>query len=159
MLISENFMEARAALSCPGVTSLPSNQTPVKVDIAAVTSVTGPAPTSIPSGCLYCLVYFLIIECDWILPWLVKLFCSSYFCDYRVTSLPSNQTPVKMDIALVTSVNGPAPTSFPSGCLYCLVCFLIIKCDWILAWLVKLFCLVFFSSEAPHKREKDITFK
>ena len=57
-------MEARAALSCPGVTSLPSNQTPVKVDIAAVTSVTGPAPTSIPSGCLYCLVYFLIIECD-----------------------------------------------------------------------------------------------
>ncbi|KAJ6431887.1 hypothetical protein OIU84_019210 [Salix udensis] len=49
VLISENFMEARAALSCPGVTSLPSNQTPVKVDIASVTSVTGPAPTSIPS--------------------------------------------------------------------------------------------------------------
>ncbi|XP_052312388.1 mediator of RNA polymerase II transcription subunit 25 isoform X2 [Populus trichocarpa] len=49
VLISENFMEARAALSLPGVTSLTSNQTPVKVDIASVTSVTGPAPTSIPS--------------------------------------------------------------------------------------------------------------
>ncbi|XP_061976172.1 mediator of RNA polymerase II transcription subunit 25-like isoform X2 [Populus nigra] len=49
VLISENFMEARAALSLPGVTSLTSNQTPVKVDIASVTSVTGPAPTSILS--------------------------------------------------------------------------------------------------------------
>ncbi|KAJ6982231.1 hypothetical protein NC653_025365 [Populus alba x Populus x berolinensis] len=49
VLISENFMEARAALSLPGVTSLTSNQTPVKVDIASVTSVTGPAPTSITS--------------------------------------------------------------------------------------------------------------
>ncbi|KAG6757798.1 hypothetical protein POTOM_038123 [Populus tomentosa] len=52
VLISENFMEARAALSLPGVTSLTSNQTPVKVDIASVTSVTGPAPTSIPSDLL-----------------------------------------------------------------------------------------------------------
>ncbi|CAK7326531.1 unnamed protein product [Dovyalis caffra] len=49
VLISENFMEARAALSRPGVTSFPSNQTPVKVDVASVTSVTGPPPTSIPS--------------------------------------------------------------------------------------------------------------
>uniref|UniRef100_A0A2K1ZFR8 Mediator of RNA polymerase II transcription subunit 25 n=1 Tax=Populus trichocarpa TaxID=3694 RepID=A0A2K1ZFR8_POPTR len=49
VLISENFMEARAALSRPGATSLPSNQTPVKVDIASVTSVTGPLPASIPS--------------------------------------------------------------------------------------------------------------
>jgi len=57
-------MEARAALSLPGVTSLTSNQTPVKVDIASVTSVTGLAPTSIPSGCSCCLVCFFIIECD-----------------------------------------------------------------------------------------------
>ncbi|TXG56803.1 hypothetical protein EZV62_018116 [Acer yangbiense] len=52
LLISENFMEARAALSRPGVTSLASNQNPVKMDIAPVASVTGPAQTSIPSGYL-----------------------------------------------------------------------------------------------------------
>ncbi|XP_062159533.1 mediator of RNA polymerase II transcription subunit 25 isoform X2 [Alnus glutinosa] len=49
VLISENFMEARAALSRSGITSLPSNQSPVKVDMASVPSVTGPPPTSIPS--------------------------------------------------------------------------------------------------------------
>ncbi|KAH7569865.1 hypothetical protein JRO89_XS05G0010000 [Xanthoceras sorbifolium] len=49
ILISENFMEARAALSRSGVASLPSNQNPVKMDIAPVASVTGPAQTSIPS--------------------------------------------------------------------------------------------------------------
>ncbi|KAG5240373.1 mediator of RNA polymerase II transcription [Salix suchowensis] len=49
VLISENFMEARSALSRLGVTSLPSNQTPVKADIALVTSVTGPPPASISS--------------------------------------------------------------------------------------------------------------
>ncbi|KAH9707512.1 Mediator of RNA polymerase II transcription subunit 25 [Citrus sinensis] len=49
VLISENFMEARAALSRPGVANLAPNQNPVKMDIAPVTSVTGPAPTSIPS--------------------------------------------------------------------------------------------------------------
>ncbi|KAB5568300.1 hypothetical protein DKX38_002093 [Salix brachista] len=49
VLISENFMEARAALSRLGVTSLPSNQTPVKADITLVTSVTGPPPTSMSS--------------------------------------------------------------------------------------------------------------
>ncbi|KAJ0094886.1 hypothetical protein Patl1_16486 [Pistacia atlantica] len=52
ILISENFMEARAALSRSGVTNLASNQNPVKMDMAPVTSVTGPSPTSIPSGCL-----------------------------------------------------------------------------------------------------------
>ncbi|XP_031249670.1 mediator of RNA polymerase II transcription subunit 25 isoform X2 [Pistacia vera] len=49
ILISENFMEARAALSRSGVTNLGSNQNPVKMDMAPVTSVTGPSPTSIPS--------------------------------------------------------------------------------------------------------------
>lgn len=53
VLISENFMEARAALSRPGVANLAPNQNPVKMDIAPVTSVTGPAPTSIPSGFLF----------------------------------------------------------------------------------------------------------
>lgn len=43
-------MEARAALSRPGVASLPSNQTAIKMDIASVTSVTGPPTTSIPAG-------------------------------------------------------------------------------------------------------------
>ncbi|KAK9276529.1 hypothetical protein L1049_006063 [Liquidambar formosana] len=47
VLISENFMEARAALSRPGITSLTSNQSPVKMDI--VPPVSGPPPTSIPS--------------------------------------------------------------------------------------------------------------
>ncbi|EOY02124.1 Phytochrome and flowering time regulatory protein isoform 2 [Theobroma cacao] len=41
VLISENFMEGRAALSRPGVPSLASNQSPVKMDMASVTSVNG----------------------------------------------------------------------------------------------------------------------
>ncbi|XP_021299586.1 mediator of RNA polymerase II transcription subunit 25 isoform X3 [Herrania umbratica] len=49
VLISENFMEGRAALSRPGVPSLTPNQSPVKMDMASVTSVTGPPPTSVPS--------------------------------------------------------------------------------------------------------------
>ncbi|KAM0961403.1 hypothetical protein ACFX15_020236 [Malus domestica] len=49
VLISENFMEARATLSRPGITTLHSNQSPVKMDIAPVASVTGPPPTSMPS--------------------------------------------------------------------------------------------------------------
>ncbi|XWS23274.1 hypothetical protein CRYUN_Cryun29cG0107300 [Craigia yunnanensis] len=49
VLISENFMEGRAALSHPGIPSLASNQSPVKMDMASVTSVTGPPPTSVPS--------------------------------------------------------------------------------------------------------------
>ncbi|EXB38291.1 hypothetical protein L484_013924 [Morus notabilis] len=46
VLLSENFLEARAALRVP---SLPSNQSPVKMDMASVPSVTGPPPTSMPS--------------------------------------------------------------------------------------------------------------
>uniref|UniRef100_A0A5B7AVZ0 Mediator of RNA polymerase II transcription subunit 25 n=1 Tax=Davidia involucrata TaxID=16924 RepID=A0A5B7AVZ0_DAVIN len=49
VLISENFMEARAALSRPGVTSFASNQSPVKMDIATVPPVSGPPSTSITS--------------------------------------------------------------------------------------------------------------
>ncbi|XVF86048.1 hypothetical protein PTKIN_Ptkin17bG0169300 [Pterospermum kingtungense] len=49
VLISENFMEGRAALSRPGVPTLASNQSPVKMDMASVTAVTGPPPTSVPS--------------------------------------------------------------------------------------------------------------
>ena len=45
-------MEARAALSRSGITSLPSSQSSVKVDMTPVTSVAGPPPTSIQSGCL-----------------------------------------------------------------------------------------------------------
>lgn len=50
VLVSENFMEARVALSRPGITSLPANQSPVKMDIAPVAPVTGPPPTTIQSG-------------------------------------------------------------------------------------------------------------
>lgn len=65
-------MEARAALSRPGVANLAPNQNPVKMDIAPVTSVTGPAPTSIPSGFLFndsalflCNVFVMLtFECD-----------------------------------------------------------------------------------------------
>ncbi|KAF8389791.1 hypothetical protein HHK36_024310 [Tetracentron sinense] len=47
VLLSENFMEARAALSRPG--SLASNQSPVKMDTTSGPPVSGPPPTSIPS--------------------------------------------------------------------------------------------------------------
>ncbi|KAK7275218.1 hypothetical protein RIF29_16327 [Crotalaria pallida] len=48
ILISESFMEARAALNHSGITSLPSNS-PVKVDAVSATPVTGAPPTSISS--------------------------------------------------------------------------------------------------------------
>ncbi|KAL1125665.1 hypothetical protein V6Z11_A13G057900 [Gossypium hirsutum] len=47
VLISENFMEGRAALSRSGLPSLATNQSPVKMDMASVTSVTGPPPSSV----------------------------------------------------------------------------------------------------------------
>ncbi|WCJ24578.1 Mediator of RNA polymerase II transcription subunit 25 [Euphorbia peplus] len=50
VLISENFLEARTALSRPGVANLPSNQSPVKMDVSSVTSVAGPTPSSVPSA-------------------------------------------------------------------------------------------------------------
>lgn len=50
VLISDDFMEARAALSRPGITSLPSSQSPVKMDIAAVPPVSGPPPPTVPSA-------------------------------------------------------------------------------------------------------------
>ena len=52
ILISEGFREARGALSRSGITSLPSNQSPVKVDAVSVTPVTEAPPTSMP-GHLY----------------------------------------------------------------------------------------------------------
>lgn len=64
VLISENFMEARASLSRPGVANLPSNQSPVKLDVASVASAAGPAPSSIPSGCLCNCIYFSTSICD-----------------------------------------------------------------------------------------------
>ncbi|KAI8539198.1 hypothetical protein RHMOL_Rhmol09G0162600 [Rhododendron molle] len=48
VLISEDFMEARAALSRPGITGLASGQSPVKMDIASVPPVSAPPPTSVP---------------------------------------------------------------------------------------------------------------
>ncbi|XP_039065313.1 mediator of RNA polymerase II transcription subunit 25-like isoform X2 [Hibiscus syriacus] len=50
VLISENFMEGRAALSLPGVPSLAPNQSLVKMDMAPATSVAEMPPTSVPSG-------------------------------------------------------------------------------------------------------------
>lgn len=58
VLISDNFMEARAALSRSGMLTLPSNQNPVKMDVTPA----GPAPpnsgpplASVPSGGFACL--------------------------------------------------------------------------------------------------------
>ncbi|XP_050223396.1 mediator of RNA polymerase II transcription subunit 25 [Mercurialis annua] len=48
VLIPDNFMEARAALSRPGVANQPSSQSTVKMDVSLVTSVAGPSP-AIPS--------------------------------------------------------------------------------------------------------------
>ncbi|KAI3699136.1 hypothetical protein L2E82_43198 [Cichorium intybus] len=47
VLISESFMEARAALSQPEITNLPSSQTPIEVD---VTPVSGPPQASVSPG-------------------------------------------------------------------------------------------------------------
>ncbi|VFQ66610.1 unnamed protein product [Cuscuta campestris] len=49
VLISENFMEARAAFNHTGMPSLHLNQNPVKMDVPSVLPVSGP-PTSIPSA-------------------------------------------------------------------------------------------------------------
>ncbi|KAI3452999.1 hypothetical protein Pfo_009662 [Paulownia fortunei] len=49
VLISENFMEARSSLSRSGMTSLPSNQNPVKMDVMPVPPISGPPPASAPS--------------------------------------------------------------------------------------------------------------
>ncbi|KAI6703054.1 hypothetical protein NL676_012190 [Syzygium grande] len=50
VLIAENFLEARGALSRPGTSSLSSNQSPVKMDTAPppVNSVTAQPPASVP---------------------------------------------------------------------------------------------------------------
>ncbi|XP_028768195.1 mediator of RNA polymerase II transcription subunit 25 isoform X1 [Neltuma alba] len=48
ILISEGFREARSALSPSGITTVPSNQSPVKVDAGPVAPVTGTVPTSMP---------------------------------------------------------------------------------------------------------------
>ncbi|KAK6133860.1 hypothetical protein DH2020_032410 [Rehmannia glutinosa] len=50
VLISEKFIEAHSSLSRSGVTSLPSNQNPVKVDVTPVPPISGPPPASAPSG-------------------------------------------------------------------------------------------------------------
>ncbi|KAK6134042.1 hypothetical protein DH2020_032221 [Rehmannia glutinosa] len=50
VLISENFMEARAALSRSGMTNLPSNQNPIKMDVTPVPAISTPPPASVPSG-------------------------------------------------------------------------------------------------------------
>lgn len=50
VLISESFIEARAALSRTGMTSLAPNQNPVKVDATSVPPVTVQPSTALPSG-------------------------------------------------------------------------------------------------------------
>ncbi|KAL9667033.1 hypothetical protein QQ045_001378 [Rhodiola kirilowii] len=45
VLVSDNFKEARAALSLPGTTNLMASQTPVKVDTAEIPHVTGLSTT------------------------------------------------------------------------------------------------------------------
>ncbi|KAF9592019.1 hypothetical protein IFM89_011602 [Coptis chinensis] len=46
VLLSENFMEARNALSRSGITNITSNQSPVKMD-TSIPQVSGPPPTSV----------------------------------------------------------------------------------------------------------------
>lgn len=60
VLISENFIEARAALSRAGMTNLAPNQSPVKLDATSVPPVSGPPSTSLPSGLSHLqLIFFL----------------------------------------------------------------------------------------------------
>ncbi|XP_073030982.1 mediator of RNA polymerase II transcription subunit 25-like [Primulina eburnea] len=49
VLISENFVEARSALSWPGMSNLPSNQSPVKMDSTPVPPVSATPSVSVPS--------------------------------------------------------------------------------------------------------------
>lgn len=77
VLLSENFLEARAAFNRAGVPSSASNQNPVKMDMAPITSVTGPPPTSMPSGYLLWSNWFsffssmVYVDASWIA---IKLF-------------------------------------------------------------------------------------
>ncbi|PIN17547.1 hypothetical protein CDL12_09792 [Handroanthus impetiginosus] len=48
VLISESFTEARSSLSRSGVTSLPSNQNPVKMDVTSAPPISAPPPASVP---------------------------------------------------------------------------------------------------------------
>ncbi|KZV35948.1 mediator of RNA polymerase II transcription subunit 25 [Dorcoceras hygrometricum] len=50
VLIPENFIEARAALSRPGMTNLPSNQSPVKMDATTVPPISATHSVSVPSA-------------------------------------------------------------------------------------------------------------
>ncbi|KAL3654380.1 Mediator of RNA polymerase II transcription subunit 25 [Castilleja foliolosa] len=51
VLISENFIEGRAALSKSGMTTLPSaNQNPVKMDVTPVPPVSAPPSVSVPAA-------------------------------------------------------------------------------------------------------------
>ena len=64
VLISDNFVEARIALTRSGLLNFPSNQNPVKMDVTP----TGPAPLMsgpLPSGsfCLLILVCCLLLPC------------------------------------------------------------------------------------------------
>ncbi|KAK2971547.1 hypothetical protein RJ640_017916 [Escallonia rubra] len=49
VLVSENFIEARAALNRSGMANLASNQSPVKMDVTSVPPVSGPPSTTMPS--------------------------------------------------------------------------------------------------------------
>lgn len=50
VLLSENFMEARSALSRPGISNLPTNQVLAKLDGASIPPISGPPLTSNPAG-------------------------------------------------------------------------------------------------------------
>ncbi|CAN0876443.1 Mediator of RNA polymerase II transcription subunit 25 [Linum grandiflorum] len=50
VLISDSFTEACASLSGPGAANIPSNQSPVKMDVSSVNAVTGHPPASVASG-------------------------------------------------------------------------------------------------------------
>ncbi|WVZ11384.1 hypothetical protein V8G54_015914 [Vigna mungo] len=104
ILISEGFREARIALSRSGITSLASNQSPVKVDTVTVTPVTGAPPTSMPSGHIY-------IRC--MLP-LIKEFSLNGSIANRQPVPAGNVAPpatVKVEqVPLTSVVSGP---SFP----------------------------------------------
>ncbi|CAN1314496.1 Mediator of RNA polymerase II transcription subunit 25 [Linum perenne] len=50
LLISDSFTEACASLNGPGVANVPSNQSPVKMDVSSVNGVTGHPPAQVPSA-------------------------------------------------------------------------------------------------------------
>ncbi|XP_075085760.1 mediator of RNA polymerase II transcription subunit 25 [Nicotiana tabacum] len=90
VLISENFIEARAAFSRPGMTNLTSNQSPVKMDVSSIPPVS--VPPSISNSAAN----------------------GSVMSRQPISAGNIPPATVKIEPTTVTSMNGPAFSHIPS---------------------------------------------